>query len=258
METWKDIADYEGLYKVSSHGKVYSCITGKILNTRLSSSGYLKVQLYKNNQPKTVYIHRLVASSFLDKKSENLEVNHIDGNKTNNNIENLEWVTKSENQIHAIKNNLRKSSPMLGKTGRKNPKSKPVLQFSMQGKFLAEYACISEAARSVNCKHSSISACLSGRKKTAAGYVWKHKQADEHPIFIETGLLNSQGSRTWKQTNPRKSRKIAQVNLYGETVRVWDNYKQLSSETGYDSGNIYKVIAGKVKTAYGFIWKYAE
>ncbi len=115
-EVWKDIKGYEGLYQVSNLGKIRSlrCWTGriylvrnKILNPSKNQKGYLQVQLCKNGKRKQCLVHRVVAEIFIshyDKKQD--IVNHIDGNKLNNIVENLEWCTQKQNVQHAIKNNL--------------------------------------------------------------------------------------------------------------------------------------------------------
>lgn len=120
----KDIKGYEGLYQISSDGKVYSkdryvkgryskrLIKGKALKTYLDKSGYERVDLYKNNHVSKCKVHRLVLITF-DKERKDLDVNHIDGNKLNNSIDNLEWCTRKENIHHAVINGLNKQSQRI-------------------------------------------------------------------------------------------------------------------------------------------------
>ena len=110
-EIWKDIQGYEGMYQVSSHGRVRSLNYNKtglegIMSFNDNGTGYLQVYLTKNKKSKKVLVHRLVAMTFIDKIEGKNFVNHIDGNKTNNHVENLEWCTKSENQQHAYDTGL--------------------------------------------------------------------------------------------------------------------------------------------------------
>jgi hypothetical protein len=100
MEIWKDVIGYEGLYQVSNLGNVVSNRSKKTMKPFLNSSGYLRLCLCKNGKTKKHYIHRLVAYSFNENKNTNLQVNHIDGNKTNNNVLNLEIITARENLCH--------------------------------------------------------------------------------------------------------------------------------------------------------------
>lgn len=109
MEIWKKIKNYEGLYEVSSLGRIKSLprttTKGGILKQN-KSRFYLTVCLSKENQFRSLTVHRLVATHFISNPSQKAYVNHKDGNKFNNNIENLEWTTPSENKLHAVKNNL--------------------------------------------------------------------------------------------------------------------------------------------------------
>jgi len=118
MEIWKDIKDYEGYYQISNLGRVKSLyriikheakgeiiILQKILKVWFSS-GYFRITLWKNNKRKTKTIHRLIALNFIPNPENKKEINHKNGIKTDNRIENLEWCTHKENMHHAIKNGL--------------------------------------------------------------------------------------------------------------------------------------------------------
>ena len=96
-EIWKDINGYEGCYKISNTGKVYSCKNQKILRTFTDKKGYCYTVLFKDKKQRTKSIHRLIAEAFIPNPENKPEVNHIDHNKRNNNIDNLEWVTHFEN-----------------------------------------------------------------------------------------------------------------------------------------------------------------
>lgn len=117
-EVWKDIQGYEGLYQVSNFGNVKSLDKqvwggksfyfkkGEIKKKIIGSTGYWQVMLYKNNNHKTTKVHRIVAKVFIENPNLHNVVNHIDGNKLNNNIKNLEWCTHKHNSIHAAKSGL--------------------------------------------------------------------------------------------------------------------------------------------------------
>ena len=118
MEIWKDVVGYEGLYKVSNSGNVKNLerkipyryglrtIPERILKGNENERGYLYVVLYKNTKPQKHKIHRLVAQAFIENPENKKCINHIDGNKQNNSVDNLEWVTHSENMKHAADNKL--------------------------------------------------------------------------------------------------------------------------------------------------------
>lgn len=122
---WKDIPGYEGLYQVSNFGEVksfYKFRDGKkerILKHAINDSGYKIVVLTKNKKPKSLRVHRLVALTFIDNFENKPQVNHIDGNKLNNNINNLEWCTNGENEKHAYKLGLKKINSGCFKKGHK-------------------------------------------------------------------------------------------------------------------------------------------
>lgn len=182
-EIWKDIVNYEGLYQVSNLGNVRSLSFGarnirksnkiKLLKQSPTNCGYLKVQLYKNGY-KMFYVHRLVAIAFLPNPENKKQINHIDGNKQNNNVLNLEWSSASDNQKHAIRHGLRTPSPMIGRKGGLHPTSRPILQFDKNGTFIKRWCSISEATEYYNFGRSDIWRCLSGNRKTAKGYIWKY------------------------------------------------------------------------------------
>ena len=128
---WKDIPDYEGLYQVSNFGEVKSLpkirnvfssnyiAKERILKPALNDSGYKIVVLTKNKKSKSLRVHRLVALAFIPNLENKPQVNHKDGNKLNNHIDNLEWCTNSENEIHAYKLGLKKINDGCFKTGHK-------------------------------------------------------------------------------------------------------------------------------------------
>lgn len=104
-EAWKDVPGYEGRYRVSDLGRVWSLHHGRVLTPKRSAHGYQAVTLCKGGAKRRFYIHRLVACSFLPKPgAECREVNHVDLNKANNRADNLQWVTHRENQRHAYEN----------------------------------------------------------------------------------------------------------------------------------------------------------
>ena len=102
IEVWKDVKGYEGLYKISNRGRIKGKF-GKFLSGS-NSHGYLRVLLYKNSDVKSKSIHRLVAEAFIENTENKPYINHIDGDKTNNVVTNLEWCTQLENIQHCIKN----------------------------------------------------------------------------------------------------------------------------------------------------------
>lgn len=180
QEIWKDIEGYEGLYQVSNLGNVKSLdrfvphktfgkkfCGGTMMGTHMNNAGYVTVNLCKNNRQKSHDVHRLVAKAFVKGYAVGLEVNHIDENKQNNQVCNLEWVTKSENNRHGTK--IERQAVQI---------KKPVLQYDLQGRFVKEWNSATDAERSLSGKPTgAISHCIKQKTKTAYGCVWKLKGA---------------------------------------------------------------------------------
>lgn len=172
----KDIKGYEGLYSINDQGEVYSYITGKILTPHTCSSGYLKVILCKNKVHKNRMIHRLVAEAFIPNHDGKPTVNHIDGNKQNNCVSNLEWNTYSENLKHAYSYGLNCWNKKKGRPMR------PVHMIDKKsGEILKTYGSISEAVKEVGGERQSqiVDVCR-GRRKYFKGYVWRY--ADDNKV----------------------------------------------------------------------------
>lgn len=193
MEIWKDVKGYEGFYQVSNTGRVKSLdrtiyfsdgrirkYAGQILNRNSkTSSGYKQCILKVNGISKYAYIHRLVAETFIENPKNKREVNHINGNKDDNRVENLEWVTASENDYHAVKSGLRfpseKQKAIASYYGKLN--GKPVIQLTRTGDTVCRYGSASEADRAMGFKLGSVGEACRGKCKTRGGFVWKYEVA---------------------------------------------------------------------------------
>ncbi len=160
-EIWKKvpICDFnEKNYYVSNLGRFMNSYGRIMENYKVNDNGYIRV--YVNN--KTYLLHRLIAFTFLDNSDNKTQVNHIDGNKTNNKVENLEWVTNKENQIHKFK------------TGLGNNYKRNIAQYTLENILIKDHKSIISAANHVNTSKSNISGVLRGKRKTAGGYIWKY------------------------------------------------------------------------------------
>lgn len=170
MEQWKDIDAYEGMYQVSSHGRVRSLDRkdhrgrfwkGRILKQVKIKSGYYQVTLLKIGKQKQIGVHRLVALAFVPNENKPKIINHKDGNKTNNFASNLEWVTVSENTKHAYDMDLINKGEKHHKAKLQNEQVIEIKKRIQQGE------CYASMAREFGVDRSVISAIKIGR-------IWTH------------------------------------------------------------------------------------
>ena len=183
-EIWRDAVGFEEHYKVSNKGRVMSkdhkytsflngkkrefTKKGKILSPATNWKGYYVLCTpHSVKTVRTLFVHRLVASTFIPNPNNKPQVNHIDGNKKNNTVENLEWVTPSENLKHAFATGLNKGSRhMLGKCGKLHPNSIPVAAYDKNGNLVKTYESQCLAAKELGLNSSThISACINGKRK---------------------------------------------------------------------------------------------
>jgi hypothetical protein len=217
-EIWKDIQGYEGLYQVSNLGRIKSLgrtikrigpkgkifdrtYPEKVLKYGKDKKGYYRTVLSLDGINTTVKVHRIVAQTFIPNPENKPQVNHIDGNKTNNRIDNLEWCNNQENQDHSWKTGLRKRGkehwsygkqpqgfkkyyethkgirhPSYGVRGIKNSNSKKVIQYDKCGNYIRQWNSMADIYRELKISTGCVCNCCKGKRKTAGGYVWKYKE----------------------------------------------------------------------------------
>lgn len=192
IEVWKDVKGYEGLYQVSNLGRVksFDCyvnyknikkrlIKGKLL-IPVTIKGHSRVVLYKNQKRENRFVHRLVAEAFKPNPENKPYIDHINTSPWDNAVWNLEWVTSKENQNnpltlkHFSEAKKGEKNYWYGKYGKDHHRSKPIMQFNLNGNFIKEWECIYEIERELGIKHNNIIKVCKGERKTAGGYVWKY------------------------------------------------------------------------------------
>jgi hypothetical protein len=161
METWLPVKDFND-YEVSNYGRVRSLKTNTIMKSYTTKNGYQQIKLFSKSKHHPRYIHRLVAAAFFDCDYEEFEINHIDGDKENNFIGNLEWCKHSENTRHAIKTGLFIPYRL---PPRPHPSKK--VRILETGEI---FQSITECAEYIGGHKSAISACLLGKVKSHLGY----------------------------------------------------------------------------------------
>ena len=183
MEQWKDIEGFEGYYQVSNIGRIRSLdrevrhskngtltLKGKVLKGVMDKDGYLLVHLSKEGKKKMFKVHRLVYSAFNGEIPSRMQVNHIDEDKMNNKLENLNLMTCKENI------NFGTRTERAAKTNTNNPlRSKPVIALNADSKIVFEFPSTKEAGRQ-GFDQSHLSKCCRGEQKTHRGYRWKYKE----------------------------------------------------------------------------------
>lgn len=192
METWKDIKGFEGIYQISNMGRVKSFKAdpnGRILSIKNSKGDYLNIVLCHGNKRRSVKVHRLVAEAFIPNPDNKPEVNHKDGNKQNNRVGNLEWATRIENQRHALALNPNILKGMVQYNRYIRPRT--IQQFTMDGRFVAEYANSTEAEKATGvCQRNILQVANRDEykpgktRRQAGGYIWRFKPAAERRMAV--------------------------------------------------------------------------
>lgn len=173
-EIWRDVVGYEDTHQVSNLGRVR--VKERVINTSTgkrkykskllsvqTSGGYKFVILVVNNNRKTAYIHRLIAEAFIPNPDNLPCVNHKDEDKNNNSVDNLEWCTVAYNNTYGTR------LERVSKT-----RSKPIIQYSLDDKFIRIWDSTKEAAEFIGCCRENINRCLVGATKTAYGFKWRY------------------------------------------------------------------------------------
>lgn len=243
-EEWKPVVGYEELLEVSTYGRVRSVthyihkkdgtkqiVKGKILSPRIIKIGYYAITLSFEAKHKTLHVHRLVAKAFIPNPYNLPCINHKDENKTNNNFDNLEWCTRKYNNAYgtAVSRRIQTLEERGFDFG-----GKKVLQYKLNGEFIAEYNSLAEAGRNTGIIYPRISNCCNGKVKQAGGFQWKFKDDNRR---IENILP------------------IIQMDSNGKEINRFISVREASEMTGTSKKGIDLCIKGVYKTSGGCKWK---
>lgn len=215
-EIWKEIKGFEGLYEVSTKGRVKNIKTGRILTGGYTKNGYKIVYL----KDKFYYVHRLVALAFLDNPDNLPQVNHIDENKKNNDVKNLEWVTASQNQRHSA-----------------HQQSCQVKQFTLDGELVKTWGSSKQIERETGYRQGNIIQCCKSKIRSAYGYRWEY--ADPY-----------------KQQ--KHNRPVAALTKDGEFVAEYKSIAEASRCLKISYPQVYMCLNGKLKSTHGLKFIYID
>lgn len=231
-EIWKqvilenvDMKDKQ--YFVSNLGRFKNSSGTIMSNYKVNENGYIRVYIFN----KTYALHRLVALTFIENPENKEQVNHIDGNKLNNAVSNLEFVTNQENQIHKYK------------IGLGNNFTRKITQYDLQMNKIKDFNSIVEASKELNINKSNINCVLKNNGKSAGGFIFKYLEDNNH---YEPVKLNNKG------------RNVIQYDLDMKIIKVFNSIAEASKELNIHKNNIWGVITNYRKTSGGFIFKYLE
>jgi hypothetical protein len=253
---FKWVVGFEGLYLVSNDGLVYSCrhkdgkgrLKGGMFLKPLfcKQNGYYFVNLYNNGRHFHKPIHRLVAQAFIPNPLNKQQVDHIDGCKTNNNTSNLRWATAKENMnnpnTHCRMSDNAKKNPV---SGAKNPYSRVVAQYSIDGLLIATYESCGFASKATGIKRDCIIQCARGITYTSGGYIWKYL-TESKAVEERAGKLVG-----------RNGIKVGKFGLDLVLIESYVGVLDASRKNGFAKSSMsYAVRRGELGIPYkGFIWK---
>jgi len=238
-EEWREI-DYKKIfsenvvmdkkYFVSNLGRFKNSYGQITDNYKPNENGYVRVYICN----KTIALHRLVAYTFLENPENKEQVNHKDGNKLNNTVDNLEWCSNSENQKHKFE------------IGLGNNFTRKVKQYDLNWNFIKEYDSIVLAAKEINVSKGNIRGVLIKNRKTAGGYIWRYSD-DTNIDFTEIISINE-----------NRGRSVGQYDLNMNLIKIHKCIAEAARNIGIHKNNIWGAIKNIRKTAGGFIWKYLD
>lgn len=253
-EVWKKIPSLDYLYAASNYGRIVSCARvfidkigrlvsrkDKLIRQCLDGKRYYIFRAYTKESNKMVKVHRVVAETFINNPMNLPCVNHIDENTKNNNANNLEWCTYKYNTNYGTCQDRRSVS--LRKTLRK--KCHTINQYTFDGRFLRSYYGRKEIEES-GFVYTTITRCCRHIYPKSQGFVWRY---DNDPF--------SRDGKDWN--NSKKAKAVYMYSIKGDKLRRFNSlYAAMKYVNGKSDDRISKCCRGLAKSAYGYIWRYAE
>jgi len=234
-ETWVKVKDHPD-YEINKEGVIRRIDTKELLNR-----SYPSVEIPNGRHPKRVYLHRLLAEAFLDKPQteERLVVNHKDGNKFNFHLDNLEWVTQSQNMIHAYHSGRRK--PAQGEN------MIPVVGRNIATKEVRTWPGIRMAARAIGADSTSITNSCTGKRTVVLGWQFMYESDYKRDGFRDVKPISRFNKKPVQQIDPHTNKVIAE----------FESAREAAQTLGINFSKICAVAKGKRKSTGGYSWKYS-
>lgn len=216
-------------YQISEDGKLFNTKTGKYPKGYINKMGYLVYYFSFNGVKRELYAHRMVAQTFIPNPENKECVNHKDGNKLNNNINNLEWVTKAENNRHARDTGL-------------NPLYKKVYCYDKNKNLIAIYDSLRSASQLTGFSENTIANCASAKNKTlACGYYWNYVEDNSFETYVA------------KNSQKKPVSKYSMDNIFLES---YESLTQAGQMNHLPAVRISDCAHGKIQSYAGYIWKF--
>ena len=249
-EIWKDVTGFEEAYQVSNYGRIKrkkrtdshnKTHEERIMSPTIYRNGYMNVDLRMNNKSRRVSVHRLVAETFIENPLNLPQVNHKDENKTNNHVSNLEWCTAQYN-IRYNNGVERRRSTII-------EKSNKVCKYSLEGEFIEEFKCPTDAALSVNGSVGEILSCCCHLPHSIShkGFLWRFSS--------ECGYNKIEPYRIKKSS---LCRRVGQYTSNGEFIQYFDSVQKSAEHVNAQPSNIRRCCKGLTQTCMGFRWRYMD
>ena len=253
-EEWKDIDGYEGIYKISDKGRIWSVPRlnrgrlrgGNILKVYADKRNRINVHLNKDGKIQSFVLARLVAKAFIRKPVTGEEINHKDENPLNNSVDNLEWCDHKYNCNYGTR--IKRIA---------DAQSLPIMQTTLDGKFVARHKSMQHIERSLGFNAGHICDVCNGKRGFAYGYKWRFEDDDLYRKSKENYKKHrEQALQARKDAFARHALDVLQYDLDGNLIAEHQSSRLAAESTGISRRSILNNCQGVIKTTHGFIFKY--
>lgn len=249
-EVWKDIVGYEGLYRVSNLGNVYSCYMNKTLSIATRSDKYKFVVLRKNGKDKYMTIHRLVAEAFIPNPDNLPMVNHKDENPSNNCVDNLEWCTAQYNATYNDAH-IKRGESLCNK----------VYAYDCDGVLIKEYSSTQSVAKCFNMSNSNVSTACNSDFRTFNGMILSYVPLSREEVLNRlknNKLKKYKVEHIGEYIKKTKSKKVNQYDLDMNFIAEYPSTREAGRQLGFSPSLIGGVCRKEHRQTHGYIFRYAD